>query len=67
MLNCSRGTVYNLMAYGLPYFTLTREGDRRFDREAVLRWQGECVMLRLSNEDDLREDLELAVMEVPVR
>ena len=37
-LNCSRGTVYNLMAEGLPYFTLTRGGARRFNREAVLRW-----------------------------
>ena len=34
-LNVSRGQVYNLMAQGLPYI---RVGDRRFDREAVLRW-----------------------------
>jgi excisionase family DNA binding protein len=34
-LNVSRGTVYNLLAEGLPYY---RVGDRRFDREAVLRW-----------------------------
>jgi excisionase family DNA binding protein len=38
LLNCSRGTVYNLMADGMPYLTLTRGGDRRFDRDAVLRW-----------------------------
>jgi excisionase family DNA binding protein len=37
-LKCSRGTVYNLMADGMPYLTLTRGGDRRFDRDAVLRW-----------------------------
>jgi excisionase family DNA binding protein len=34
-LNVSRGTVYNLIAEGLPYY---RVGDRRFDREAVLAW-----------------------------
>jgi excisionase family DNA binding protein len=34
-LHVSRGQVYNLMAQGLPYYRL---GDRRFDREAVLRW-----------------------------
>jgi excisionase family DNA binding protein len=34
-LNVSRGTVYNLLAQGLPYY---RVGDRRFDRDAVLRW-----------------------------
>jgi excisionase family DNA binding protein len=34
-LNVSRGTVYNLLAKGLPYY---RVGDRRFDRDAVLRW-----------------------------
>lgn len=34
-LNVSRGQVYRLMAAGLPWFDL---GDRRFDRDAVLRW-----------------------------
>ena len=44
-LKCSRGTIYKLMADGMPYLTLTRGGDtltrggdRRFDRDAVLRW-----------------------------
>jgi excisionase family DNA binding protein len=34
-LHISRGQVYRLMEQGLPYF---RVGDRRFDREVVLRW-----------------------------
>jgi excisionase family DNA binding protein len=34
-LNVSRGQVYNLMRVGLPYYQV---GDRRFDRDAVLRW-----------------------------
>jgi len=34
-LHVSRGQVYRLMEQGLPYYRL---GDRRFDRDAVLRW-----------------------------
>lgn len=34
-LHVSRGTIYNLLAQGLPYL---RVGDRRFDRDAVFRW-----------------------------
>jgi excisionase family DNA binding protein len=33
-LHISRGQVYRLMEQGLPY---NRLGDRRFDRDAVLR------------------------------
>jgi len=34
-LHISRGQGYRLMEQGLPYYRL---GDRRFDRDAVLRW-----------------------------
>jgi excisionase family DNA binding protein len=34
-LHISRRQVYRLMEQGLPYYRL---GDRRFDRDAVVRW-----------------------------
>ena len=34
-LRVSRSQVYRLLDQGLPFYDL---GDRRFDREAVLRW-----------------------------
>ena len=34
-LNVSKAQVYNLMQDGLPYYKV---GDRRFSREAVLKW-----------------------------
>jgi excisionase family DNA binding protein len=34
-LRVSRSQVYRLLDDGLPYYRL---GDRRFDRDAVLRW-----------------------------